>query len=82
MPLERALAISGPNIYTAPARLCEKSFSRRIVGTVVIVSMAIASTVDVLVPALFVWVERLTSRGSGEVLGHSNVPQLSPPEGD
>ena len=29
MPLDRALAISGPNIYTAPARLCEKSFSLR-----------------------------------------------------
>jgi hypothetical protein len=40
-----------------------------------------ASTVDVLVPGLFVFVERLASRRSGEVPGHANVPQLSPSEG-
>jgi hypothetical protein len=80
VPLDSALAISGSDIYTASARLCEKSFSRRIVGTVVIGGMLIASTVDVLAPALFVWVERLASRRSGEVPGHANVPQLSPSE--
>jgi hypothetical protein len=79
--LDSALAISGSDIYTAPARLCEKSFSRRIVGNVVIGRMAMASTVDVLVPGLFVLIERLASRRSGEVPGHANVPQLSPSEG-
>jgi hypothetical protein len=81
VPLDSALAISGSDIYTAPARLCEKSFSRRIVGNVVIGRMAMASTVDVLVPGLFVLIERLASRRSGEVPGHANVPQLSPSEG-
>jgi hypothetical protein len=76
--LDSALAIRGSDIYTAPGRLCEKSFSRRIVGNVVIGGMAMASTVDVLVPALFVFVERLASRRSGEVPRHANVPQLSP----
>jgi hypothetical protein len=43
--------------------------------------MAMASTVDVLVPGLFVLIEPLASRRSGEVPGHANVPQLSPSEG-
>jgi len=77
VPPDSALTICGSDIYTASARHCEKSFSRRIVGTVVIGGMLIASTVDVLAPALFVWVERLASRHRGEVPGHANVPQLS-----
>jgi hypothetical protein len=45
--------------------------------------MLLASSVDILVvPALFVLVERLASRRSGEAPGHTNVPQLSPSEGD
>jgi hypothetical protein len=51
------------------------------VGDVVIGGMAMASTVDVFVAALFVFVERLASRRSGEAPGHANVPQLSPSEG-
>jgi hypothetical protein len=82
VPRDSALAISGSDVYTASAGHCEKSFSRRIVGSVVIGSMLIASTVDVLVPARFVLVERLANHRSGEVPGHANVPQLSPSEGD
>jgi hypothetical protein len=78
VPLDGVLAISGSGIYTASPRHCGKGFSRGIVGTVVIGGMLIASTVDVLVPALFVLVERLASRRSGEVPGHTNVPQLKP----
>jgi len=58
-----------------------KASGSRIVGTVVI-GVAIASTVDVLVRALFVLAERLVSRGTGEAPGVANVPQLSPSEGD
>jgi Zn-dependent alcohol dehydrogenase len=82
VPLDSALAISGSGSYTDSARQCEKSFRRRIVGTVVIVGMAIAGNVDVLVPARSVLGERLASRRSGKVPGHANVPQLSPLEGD
>ena len=59
------------------------SVARQIMGTVVIGGMLLASSVDILVvPALFVLVERLASRRSGEAAGHTNVPQLSPSEGD
>jgi HAE1 family hydrophobic/amphiphilic exporter-1 len=59
------------------------SAARQIMGTVVIGGMLLASSVDILVvPALFVLVERLASRRSGEAAGHTNVPQLSPSEGD
>jgi hydrophobic/amphiphilic exporter-1 (mainly G- bacteria), HAE1 family len=59
------------------------SVARQIMGTVVIGGMLLASSVDILVvPALFVLVERLASRRSGEAPGHTNVPQLSPSEGD
>jgi HAE1 family hydrophobic/amphiphilic exporter-1 len=59
------------------------SVARQIMGTVVIGGMLLASSVDILVvPALFVLVERLASRHSGEAPGHVNVPQLSPSEGD
>jgi hypothetical protein len=56
-------------------------------GTVVIGGMLLASSVDILiVPALFVLVERMASRRSGEAPGHAPgqaiVPQLSPSEGD
>ena len=59
------------------------SVARQIMGTVVIGGMLLASSVDILVvPALFVLVERLASRRSGEAPGHAAVPQLSPSEGD
>ena len=59
------------------------SVARQIMGTVVIGGMLAASSVDILiVPALFVLVERMASRPSGEAPGHVNVPQLSPSEGD
>jgi HAE1 family hydrophobic/amphiphilic exporter-1 len=59
------------------------SVARQIMGTVVIGGMLLASSIDVLVvPALFVLVERLASRRSGEAPGPENVPQLSPSEGD
>jgi hydrophobic/amphiphilic exporter-1 (mainly G- bacteria), HAE1 family len=59
------------------------SVARQIMGTVVIGGMLAASSVDILiVPALFVLVERMASRRSGEAPGHVNVPQLSPSEGD
>ena len=59
------------------------SVARQIMGTVVIGGMLAASSVDILiVPALFVLVERMASRRSGEAPGHVNVPQLRPSEGD
>jgi HAE1 family hydrophobic/amphiphilic exporter-1 len=59
------------------------SVARQIMGTVVIGGMLLASSVDILVvPALFVLVERLASRRSGEAPGHASVPQPSPSEGD
>jgi len=59
------------------------SVARQIMGTVVIGGMLLASSVDILiVPALFVLVERLANRRSGEAPGHANVPQLRPSEGD
>jgi HAE1 family hydrophobic/amphiphilic exporter-1 len=63
------------------------SVARQIMGTVVIGGMLLASSVDILiVPALFVLVERMASRRRGEAPGHAhvptNVPQLRPSEGD
>jgi len=50
------------------------SVARQIMGTVVIGGMLLASSVDILVvPALFVLVEHLASRRSGEAPGHTNV---------
>ena len=59
------------------------SVARQIMGTAVIGGMLLASSVDILVvPALFVLVERLASRRSSKAPGHTNVPQLRPSEGD
>jgi HAE1 family hydrophobic/amphiphilic exporter-1 len=60
------------------------SVARQIMGTVVIGGMLLASSVDILiVPALFVLVERMASRRSGEAAAaHAPVPQPSPLEGD
>jgi len=60
------------------------SVARQIMGTVVIGGMLLASSVDILiVPALFVLVERMASRRSGEApTAHAPVPQPSPLEGD
>ncbi len=62
--------------------MVRRQWKIRIVGTVIIGSMLVASTVDLRIPALFVLVVRPASRRSGEVPGHANVPQLSPSEGD
>src|SRR5712671_2608627 len=57
--------------------------ARQIMGTAVIGGMLAATTVDILlVPALFVLVERLSKRWSGEVSGAAVVPQPSPTQGD
>jgi HAE1 family hydrophobic/amphiphilic exporter-1 len=59
------------------------SVARQIMGTVVIGGMLLASSVDILiVPALFVLVERLASRRSGQAPGHASLPQPSPSEAD
>jgi HAE1 family hydrophobic/amphiphilic exporter-1 len=57
------------------------SVARQIMGTIVIGGMLAASSVDILiVPALFVLIERLSKRRSG---AHSTViPQPSPSEAD
>jgi hypothetical protein len=52
-------------------------------GTTVIGGMVAATAIAIfIIPALFVLVERLASRRSGEAPGHAAVPQLSPSEGD
>jgi hypothetical protein len=52
-------------------------------GTTVIGGMVAATAIAIfIIPSLFVLVERLASRRSGEVHGHATVPQLSPSEGD
>jgi hypothetical protein len=52
-------------------------------GTTVIGGMVAATGIAIfIIPALFVLVESLANRRSGEVPGHVNVPQLSPSEGD
>jgi HAE1 family hydrophobic/amphiphilic exporter-1 len=59
------------------------SVARQIMGTTVIGGMVAATAIAIfIIPALFVLVERLASRRSGEVPGHATVPQLSPSEGD
>jgi HAE1 family hydrophobic/amphiphilic exporter-1 len=60
------------------------SVARQIMGTTVIGGMVAATAIAIfIIPALFVLVERLASRRSGEVLGaHAPVPQPSPSEGD
>jgi hydrophobic/amphiphilic exporter-1 (mainly G- bacteria), HAE1 family len=59
------------------------SVARQIMGTTVIGGMLAATGIAIfIIPALFVLVERLASRRSGEAPGHANVPQLSPSEGD
>jgi hydrophobic/amphiphilic exporter-1 (mainly G- bacteria), HAE1 family len=58
------------------------SVGRQIMGTVVIGGMLLASSVDILiVPALFVLIERLASRGRGKAAGHASVPEPSPSGG-
>ena len=57
--------------------------ARQIMGTTVIGGMLAATGLAIfIIPALFVLVEGLASRRSGEARGHANVPQLSPSEGD
>jgi HAE1 family hydrophobic/amphiphilic exporter-1 len=57
------------------------SVARQIMGTVVIGGMLLASSVDILiVPALFVLVERLAKRGGGAL--SPAVPEPSPSEAD
>src|SRR5882762_3926603 len=59
------------------------SVARQIMGTTVIGGMVAATGVAIfIIPALFVLVECLASRRSGEAPGHAAVPQLSPSEGD
>jgi len=59
------------------------SVARQIMGTTVIGGMLAATGIAVfIIPALFVLVERLASRRSGEAPDHAAVPQLSPSEGD
>jgi HAE1 family hydrophobic/amphiphilic exporter-1 len=59
------------------------SVARQIMGTTVIGGMVAATAIAIfIIPALFVLVERLATRRSGEVPSHVNVPQLSPSEGD
>src|SRR3981081_2674757 len=59
------------------------SVARQIMGTTVIGGMVAATAIAIyIIPALFVLVERLATRRSGEVPGHATVPQLSPSEGD
>jgi HAE1 family hydrophobic/amphiphilic exporter-1 len=59
------------------------SVARQIMGTTVIGGMVAATGIAIfIIPALFVLVERLASRRSGEAPGHAAVPQLSPSEGD
>ncbi len=59
------------------------SVARQIMGTTVIGGMVAATAIAIfIIPSLFVLVERLASRPSGEVHGHATVPQLSPSEGD
>jgi HAE1 family hydrophobic/amphiphilic exporter-1 len=59
------------------------SVARQIMGTTVIGGMLAATGIAIfIIPALFVLVERLSARRSGEAPGHATVPQLSPSEGD
>ncbi len=59
------------------------SVARQIMGTTVIGGMVAATAIAIfIIPALFVLVERLASRRSGEAPAHAPVPQPSPSEGD
>jgi hydrophobic/amphiphilic exporter-1 (mainly G- bacteria), HAE1 family len=59
------------------------SVARQIMGTTVIGGMVAATAIAIfIIPALFVLVERLATRRSGEAPSHVSVPQLSPSEGD
>ena len=59
------------------------SVGRQIMGTTVIGGMVAATAIAIfIIPALFVLVERLSTRWSGEVLGPAAVPQPRPSEGD
>jgi HAE1 family hydrophobic/amphiphilic exporter-1 len=59
------------------------SVARQIMGTTVIGGMLAATAIAIfIIPALFVLVERLVRRRSGEVSGPATAPQPSPSEGD
>ena len=59
------------------------SVARQIMGTTVIGGMAAATAIAIfIIPALYVLVERLALRWSGEVPRPDAVPQPSPSEGD
>ena len=59
------------------------SVARQIMGTTVIGGMLAATAIAIfIIPALFVLVERLASRRSGEVPDPDPVPQPSLSEGD
>jgi len=59
------------------------SVARQIMGTTVIGGMVAATAIAIfIIPALFVLVERLARRRSGEIPGPATVPQPSPSEGD
>jgi HAE1 family hydrophobic/amphiphilic exporter-1 len=59
------------------------SVARQIMGTTVIGGMAAATAIAIfIIPSLFVLVERLSTRWSGEAHGHAVVPQPSPSQGD
>jgi hydrophobic/amphiphilic exporter-1 (mainly G- bacteria), HAE1 family len=59
------------------------SVARQIMGTTVIGGMAAATAIAIfIIPSLFVLVERLSKRWSGEVHGRAVVPQPSPSQGD
>jgi len=59
------------------------SVARQIMGTTVIGGMLAATAIAIfIIPALFVLVEHLARRSSGDVPGPAAVPQPSPSEGD
>jgi HAE1 family hydrophobic/amphiphilic exporter-1 len=59
------------------------SVARQIMGTTVIGGMAAATAIAIfIIPALYVLVERLAGRWSGEAPRPDAVPQPSPAEGD
>src|SRR5712671_6734576 len=59
------------------------SVARQVMGTTVIGGMAAATAIAIfIIPSLFVLVERLSKRWSGEVSGAAVVPQPSPTQGD
>jgi HAE1 family hydrophobic/amphiphilic exporter-1 len=59
------------------------SVARQIMGTTVIGGMLAATAIAIfIIPALFVLVERLARRSSGDVPGPAAVPKPSPSEGD